>query len=812
MAQASIWLRRTALSVSLGGLLLGSLARAETAAFDLPGPSIEIKVTRAGKTLPVSEVPNLEPGDRIWLHPIMPTGQSVHFALIAAFLRGATNPPPDSWFTKAETRDKHVQEDGIFVTVPAEAQQMLLFLAPDTGGDFSTLRSTVRGKPGVFVRVCQVLEQASLDRGRLDTYLAQVSKLSAEDPKTLHDTSVLLAKSLSIKLDEKCFDRPTEQQAACLAQGTDKLVLDGGQSQTMVAALTSGSSADLISQLSNTPRAGGGAYSSYVGAIVDVVRIMDSFHTAKYQYIPALAVPQQDAVQLKLNTPPSFHDPKSVLVIGMPAVAITTPPLLRQAEPKQVLCATNDSLTLPVDGDPLIYSTGFAHDLTLQIQNTKGQSISLPITADAAKNGFIVDTHPLPSSGLGAAFNGTIRGFWGTQPFDGPSYHLRLAHAAKWTMPAADQSAMVVGRLDRLHLMADEAVCVDDITLKQPGGKLVKTVWKLTKPDELEVEVPLQDAGPGDITMLVKQSGVAAPDEVLLHTYAEAARLDEFLIHSGDQQGILQGTRLDEVSGVELAGAHFTVTKLKRVNGKDQLSLSTTGTVALQPGQTLKAHVTLTDGRELDVPVTVEEPRPLILLISKAVQQDGTATHSGIHLVNQDDLPQNSRLSFFLKTKSPASFPRTESIEVANEDDTLHALLSVEKGDVTLQDAATVLAVLDPSKQFGPSGFGALRFRPVDASGAQGDWQHLATLVRLPALKEVRCPDAPAQPCTLSGTNLFLIDSVSATPQFTDAVSVPVGSSLSSLQVPRPNGTLLYLKLRDDPSTINTLVLPVIPE
>jgi hypothetical protein len=34
----------------------------------------------------------------------------------------------------------------------------------------------------------------------------------------------------------------------------------------------------------------------------------------------------------------------------------------------------------------------------------------------------------------------------------------------------------------------------------------------------------------------------------------------------------------------------------------------------------------------------------------------------------------------------------------------------------------------------------------------------------------------------------------------------------SSMSVPRPNGTLLYIKLRDDPATVNMLVLPVLPE
>ncbi|MFZ2000122.1 MAG: hypothetical protein WAU73_12070, partial [Candidatus Sulfotelmatobacter sp.] len=69
-------------------LLLGSCALADSAGFDLPGPPIEVKVTRAGKTLPIAEVPNLQAGDRLWLHPEIPASQSVHYLLIAAFLRG----------------------------------------------------------------------------------------------------------------------------------------------------------------------------------------------------------------------------------------------------------------------------------------------------------------------------------------------------------------------------------------------------------------------------------------------------------------------------------------------------------------------------------------------------------------------------------------------------------------------------------------------------------------------------------------------------------------------------------------------------
>jgi hypothetical protein len=129
-----------------------------------------------------------------------------------------------------------------------------------------------------------------------------------------------------------------------------------------------------------------------------------------------------------------------------------------------------------------------------------------------------------------------------------------------------------------------------------------------------------------------------------------------------------------------------------------------------------------------------------------------------------------------------------------------------------LQDAQTVLATLDPLKAFGPSAFGVLQFRPVSADGVKGDWQPLVRLVRVPTLKEIRCPDSPDKPCTLSGTNLFLIDSVASDAQFTHNSPVPLGFVESSLTVPRPNGTLLYVKLRDDPSEVNTVVLPVLPE
>ena len=91
------------------------------------------------------------------------------------------------------------------VTVPKGAQQVLLFLAPESGGDFSTLRSNVRGKPGAFVRASLDLNAAALDRSRLDAYLNAVRSASDNDPDELKEETTLLARSLNIKLDDDCF-------------------------------------------------------------------------------------------------------------------------------------------------------------------------------------------------------------------------------------------------------------------------------------------------------------------------------------------------------------------------------------------------------------------------------------------------------------------------------------------------------------------------------------------------------------------------------------------------------------------------------
>jgi hypothetical protein len=502
-----------------------------------------------------------------------------------------------------------------------------------------------------------------------------------------------------------------------------------------------------------------------------------------------------------------------VIVVGLPAVEAPQLPPLRNPNAEQVFCLQNPGLVLPVEGAPLVFSTAIAHDFVLGMTSKSGAEIELPAKADAVRGGFVVDTEKAPAADLETQIVATLRGKWGFEAFAGPSFHIRNTQRGDWTVPQKDQTALIVGRDDTLHLESICAVCAEKILLRAPNGKETKLTWKASGTNEIEVHVPLKDAPAGKVDLLVHRYGQAHPDELSLQTYSEAAKLEDFTISAGDQQGVLEGTRLDEVNSFELNGVHFAPAKLTRAERKDVLYLAAPAamsTASFQAHQNLLARVALKDGRVLDLQTTVQPARPRVSLMNKSIQLGPTP--SAIRLGNNDLLPQGGRITFFVKSEVPEKFSHTEKIEVASEDESFHATLSFGEGNLVMQDAQTALAILDPLKSFGPSAFGVLRFRAVSEEGSKGDWLPLATLVRLPTLKEIRCPDSPDKQCRLSGSNLFLLESVASDQQFAHNVPVPAGFADGSLGVPRPNGTLLYIKLRDDPSTGNMAVLPVLPD
>ncbi len=788
------------------------LLRAEGQPFDLSGPKVDVHVKRGDVTLPISETPNLLAGDRLWIHPDLPENQATHFVLVVAFLRGSTNPPPPEWFTRVETWTRDARDEGVFVKVPAGAQQALLFLAPATGGDFNTLRNTVRGRPGSFVRAAQDLQAASSERMRLETYLSDVKETSQSDPGALKKRAEMAARSLGIKINESCFLKPAIQQASCLSQDSEGMVLDNANAQSRVSQLTSGSTLDLMNQLSFTNAAGSGLYSPYVGAIVDTVRILGSLHTAHFQYIPALALPQADSMNLRLNMPPSFVNPKSVVVVALPSVGPSQPEPLRRADADKSLCATKPDLVLPAEGAPIMFATGLAHDLYLHIEPRDGRhkAIDLPATFDPGQGGMVL-TRPIPQL-PGGELTAVMRGKWGFDAWEGPRYQLVAPEPGMWTLATSDRSALVVGRDDTLHFDGRSTVCVEKVEEQRADSQALPLQWKSPKPGVLEATAPMKDAAPGPVSIALYQYGLAKPDRLSMEAYDAAASLEGLTLNAGDDTALLKGTRLDEVAKTQVDGVVFAPSVLRREGNLDELPMTASGSTAhLAPGKQYVAHVELKDGRTLTTVVTIGPPRPQIELLSKGVQNDSSAQKSPIQLGSANDLPIDERLMFFLKSVVPQNFPRDEKVEIAAADNSFHTVLTLSDGSLMLEDAQTAVGSLKPLARFGPSAFGPVRVRAIAQNGTTGDWLPLGTLVRLPEFTTLRCPRSAAKFCVLSGGNIFLATSFSATPDFNNPTDVPPQFMGDQIAVPRPVSGTLYMKLRDDPTTVQTLTLPVTP-
>jgi hypothetical protein len=792
------------------GLLLSLAAPggvlADSAPFDLTGPTLRVMVTHAGATLPIAEVPNLAAGDQLSIRADLPPGQSVRYLLVAAFLRGATNPPPPAWFHKAETWTPKGAA-GLAITVPDGAQQVVLFLAPRTGGDFKTLIDAVRGRPGAFVRASQDLNQAALDRSRLDAFLAAVRKRDPGDPDRLKTVSPLLARSLTIKLNTDCFQRMPELQAACLSQGQDSLVLSDGHSASIVDALTTGPTSDLAFQLTATPQAGFGYASPYVAAVMDIARILDSFGTARYQYIPALATAADDRLALLLNTPPSFHSPLSVLVTALPAVEPPQAPPLQPVDPADVYCAERTDLVLPVEGAPLAYSTQYAHNMALTVKTADGGSVDLPVRADAESGGFVANTAGVDPARFGDAIDGELHGQWGFQPFAGPAFHLQNVRATPWRLADDDQGSLIVGRDDAVRLKGRDSACVASVSLAGPSGDSRPVVWKVSAPDEITVTLPLADAQPGALALQVKQYGMKVADVARLQAFAQAGKLESFTLHAGDGAGVLTGSRLDEVAGLTVAGVAFHAGAMTTRSGGDELALIADDPAAAQglhAGQTATAKVALRDGRNAKLKVAVAAARPQVALIGKTIDGGPPPGAVAVELGDPNEMPQSARLTFSVRTAGAETLNDHAAIEVATDDGSATVALTPAAG-LTLEDAHVALAALDPAKALGGSAFGALKFRLVQ-DGAESDWQPLVKLVRLPVLRDLRCREGAKGPCQLSGSALFLIDSVSDDASFDHAVKAPEGFTGGTLPTPHPTAGKLFVRLRDDPGVVGRLV------
>jgi len=797
----------------------------DKARFDLAGPTIDIRVTRGSSTLPIAQVPNLQPGDRIWIKADLPPNQSNHLILIVAFLRGTTNEPPDNWFTEIDTWEKKTAE-GTTVTVPNGAEDALLFVAPETGGDFKTLRSAVKGKPGLFIRANTDLNEASFEQQRIERYLAAMKTVPQDDSKAIQEHSAKLAATLALKPNADCFKQPVDQQVICLTQSSAPVLLDDGHGQSIAEAISSGPSSDFINAASYTQPVGAGLYSAYVGAVVDLVHLVGMLRTAQYQYIPGLSFPQGSSLSLRLNAPPSFHKPESVIVIGLPAIQKAKLPPLHPHDANQVACLLQPKMAIPLEGAPLVFSSSFAHGLVLHLNRT-GAPTDIPLTPDAFEGGLVVakeekheplvDLKPQGDSALPAkpdvkigtatdlTITGTVRGYWGFDPFEGPTITLQQVKGKDWKI--VDSAQLLAGQENHLTLKGDGSACIEHITLASDTAKDVDVSFKPAEgkdaKDTLALDVSLKTVQPGGYSLAIQQYGNSDRDKVPLTAYTSGIHLDAIKIHGGDKTAVLTGQGLKDVVSVEIEKQTFTPS----AEANDDKTMHLQADTGVSPEDGSNATAKLKDGRTMPVKISAEAARPELKLLSfkaTSVQKDGTLP---VSFGAKDDILLEGKLTFVVQTKD--AFPRTQTIEVATADGSVHTVLSLATNNLVLQDDHTAVATLDPLKAFGQSAFGKLQMRPVAADGTPGNWTPLGVLVRAPQITAIHCTTAEAPTCTIDGSNLFFVQSFDAAKDFAKPTDVPTGFAENNFAVPTPSdGATLYLKLRDDPSAVATVTLP----
>jgi len=749
--------------------------------FDLVGPELSVTVTRGGERLPIGAVPNLRGGDRLEARALLPADQSARYLLVVAFLRGATNPPPKDWFFRAETWRK--KGAGIDLVVPAGAEQAILFLAPEAGGGFDAVRDAVRGRPGVFVRAAQDLFQASLDRARLDAFLVGIARIADAEPERLASAAPVLADSLRIKLNAECLTRQRSQQAACLAQNRDGLVLQAQRGATWTETLT-GKPIDLAYGVAATREGGAGYYSPYIGLARDLARLFGAFRSAQYQYLPALAVGGAERVRLQLNAAPSFQNPRSVLVAPLPPIGAAAVPVLRPGS-AAATCLARPDLVLPLEDAALVFATGYARDLSLHVTAADGRTAALPVVADAQAGGLRLGGSAAAVPSVASA---VLHGRWGFDAFTGPRLPVQLDTAGAWT-PQPD-GAVVVGRDHPLRLRGGAPACVEGIALGGGSGEPRAVAWKATAPDEITATLPLGAVRPGPLTLAIARYGASAPERVALTARGEASRLDRFTIHAGDRTGTLEGARLDQVARLALGERRFVPGTLVRGSTGDRLELTADDPV--RTGGEATATVWLRDGRSAGVAVRVAAPRPAIEVVNRAVAMRPERETLPIALPD-GLLPAGAGFTFSVRLAGGA-FGTGDALEIATADGGA-ARLTVASGAVQRVGGDVAVGTFTPAALLGPAVAGPLRVRVWQGEVAS-DWRTLALVARLPGLRSLDCP-AGAGACTLSGRDLFTVAAIGTTPDLAGAVTLPAGFVGDKVAVPRPAGDRLFLRLHD---------------
>ena len=184
-------------------------------------------------------------------------------------------------------------------------------------------------------------------------------------------------------------------------------------------------------EASFTPQLSYGYYSPYIASVLDIARILDSFHTAQYQYIPALASQQGNGLMLSLNTPPSFNNPEvgagrgaarhRAAAVAAAACGGSRRNLLRA----QVAAGAGGRWARRWCSPPLCAR----HDAERRRQGRQARRAAGATPTRSAAASWSIPRR-WRAAALADGVRGSLHGYWGFEKYEGPSFRLVGAHAA----------------------------------------------------------------------------------------------------------------------------------------------------------------------------------------------------------------------------------------------------------------------------------------------------------------------------------------------------------------------------------------------
>jgi hypothetical protein len=176
-------------------------------------------------------------------------------------------------------------------------------------------------------------------------------------------------------------------------------------------------------------------------------------------------------------------------------------------------------------GEPLLFSTSFAHDLSIDFSPSVSLG-SMRLSPDAFDGGLILaDTalgrglEVVSESGLAQTdltVRGTLRGSWGFRAFQGPSLTFQRSGGDNWRL--TDANALIAGKDEQIALQG----CISHIKLTNADGSSAPITFfpVASEPSAMSLKIPLQGRQPGRYSLELQQYGISIPRVLPVTVYS----------------------------------------------------------------------------------------------------------------------------------------------------------------------------------------------------------------------------------------------------------------------------------------------------